>query len=134
MWLTRISRRGLNMADDGLLERLGDSSAGRRALIRIAEGFAGDSVFRSFSRVPKCGSRLESQQRSSAVLDRRGVCPHVVLGNPDGFGRRQANRAAPRSYFLKGSSREGLCGVNNSAPSSVMCISSSRRMPNSPRR
>lgn len=32
-----------------------------------------------------------------------------------------------------GFSSDGLCGVNNSAPFSVMCMSSSRRIPNSPR-
>jgi len=34
--------------------------------------------------------------------------------------------------FPNGSSREGLWGVNSSAPSTVMCMSSSRRTPNSP--
>ncbi len=41
--------------------------------------------------------------------------------------------AKPSHPFPNGSSSDGLCGVNSSAPSSVMCISSSRRIPNSPR-
>jgi Domain of unknown function (DUF4440) len=41
---------------------------------------------------------------------------------------------AELSYsFANGLSSDELCGVNNSAPPSVMCMSSSRRMPNSPR-
>jgi len=39
----------------------------------------------------------------------------------------------PGYPFPKGSSSDGLCCVNNSAPFSVTCISSSRRIPNSPR-
>ena len=35
--------------------------------------------------------------------------------------------------FPNGSSSDRLCAVNSSAPFSVMCMSSSRRIPNSPR-
>ena len=39
----------------------------------------------------------------------------------------------PSHAFPNGSSSDGLCGVNSSAPFSVMCMSSSSRTPNSPR-
>jgi hypothetical protein len=35
--------------------------------------------------------------------------------------------------FAKGASNETVCGVNSSAPFSMMCMSSSMRIPNSPR-
>ena len=44
------------------------------------------------------------------------------------------SRASTKPYRLpNGCSSDGLCGVNSSAPFSVTCISSSSRMPNSPR-
>ena len=42
------------------------------------------------------------------------------------------NKALSSHQAPNGSVNEGDCGVNNSAPFSVICISSSRRMPNSP--
>ncbi len=53
----------------------------------------------------------------------------------NGAAPRRSTKAAaePGHPFPNGSSSDGLCGVNNSAPFSVTCISSSRRIPNSPR-
>src|SRR5580692_4409621 len=59
---------------------------------------------------------------------RRIECkPTLCSGAQQRYDGDVAHHDAPN-----GSSSDGLCGVNSSAPLSVMCMSSSRRMPNSP--
>jgi hypothetical protein len=75
------------------------------------------------------------------------VAPKTAMGRSDG-GRRRESTPAPFPSFRRkpesrlcdqaagspgnGSSIDGLCGVNSSAPFSVISMSSSRRIPNSP--
>ncbi len=61
-------------------------------------------------------------------------CEPAPTANAGKVPRNDAGSAQPEPprYTANGCSSDELCGVNSSAPFSVMCISSSSRTPNSP--
>ena len=74
-----------------------------------------------FATVPGRPGRTRSRRSRLAAAANAGICGEV-------------SALSTRVYILaNGFSSEGLCGVNSSAPFSKMCMSSSSRMPNSPR-
>jgi hypothetical protein len=70
--------------------------------------------------------------RASVAAGDSGLNRALCIRHAKPTPLRQAELRSRLCHLPKGSSSDGLCGVNNSAPPSIMCMSSSRRMPNSP--
>lgn len=88
-------------------------------------------------RQPLASSGQSSRPARNMRFGNAGVAPCQVapVGESLMLAKHPPKRleSPPHAFLPNGSSKDGLWGVNNSAPFSVTCRSSSRRMPNSPR-